>query len=355
MTKYTVLLPSAGRSSRFPGMRPKWMLVSPEGDLMAARALASVGGDRIARVVIGILREHEEQYRASDGIRRALGENVDIVVLDEVTRGPADTAYEMIRRAGVEGPIFIKDSDSWFSLPETAEGNFVCIADLRKNLETRRVAAKSFVTINQENIVTMIHEKDVISNYINAGGYCWDDAGDFVRYFEKAAAIAGGSEIFVSHVIAHAIAEGEVFMAVETEGMIDNGTSEEWRLYQFNHRSFFIDIDGVVLKNHGEYFPPYWTDPDEPIQANVDHLLELQKRGGQFIFVTARPARLRAKLEETLAGLGLRWSALVTDCHHSQRVIVNDYAASNPYPSCVAVNLPRNSDKLADMLPVNPY
>jgi hypothetical protein len=355
MSQFTVLLPSAGRSSRFPGMRPKWMLVAPEGELMLARALHSVGRERAGRVVVAILREHEEQYRASAGIHRALGEDVDIVILDEVTRGPAHTAYEMIRRTGITGPVIIKDSDSWFSLPRTVEGNFVCVADLRKSLETRRVAAKSFVMINKENIVTMIHEKDVISNYINAGGYCWADAQQFCAYFEEVAGLAKDAEIFVSHVIARAITQGEVFMAIEVDDMIDNGTRDEWRLYQFAHRTFFIDIDGVVLKNHGQFFPPYWSDADEPIDANVAHLLELQESGGQFVFATARPETLRASLEATLSGLGLRWHALVMGCFHSQRVIVNDFAATNPYPSCLAVNIPRNSDRLADVLPLTPF
>ena len=38
----TLLLPCAGKSSRYPGTRPKWMLTLPEGELALARAAASV-------------------------------------------------------------------------------------------------------------------------------------------------------------------------------------------------------------------------------------------------------------------------------------------------------------------------
>ena len=35
---------------------------------------------------------------------------------------------------------------------------------------------------------------------------------------------------------------------------------------------------------------------------------------------------------------------------HCKRVIINDFAKSNPYPSCEAINLPRNFDNLAEFL-----
>ena len=32
--------------------------------------------------------------------------------------------------------------------------------------------------------------------------------------------------------------------------------------------------------------------------------------------------------------------------NHSKRIIINDYANSNPYPSCDSINIKRNSDSL---------
>ena len=117
-------------------------------------------------------------------------------------------------------------------------------------------------------------------------------------------------------------------------------------------RTLVVDIDGVVVRNRGPYFPPLWEEPDEPIAANVEHLKALAAEGAQLVFMTARPEAFRAKTEATLGGLGLSWHALVMGCHHAQRVIVNDYAASNPHPSCEAVNLPRESPALPDLLPL---
>ena len=121
MSNLTVLLPCAGRSRRYPNLRPKWMLVTPEGDLMLERAFASVASQKPERVVVGLLREHEERYGASDGIKRALGDTVDVVFMEEDTRGPADTVYRMIQAAGVEGRILVRDADKVLREDELAK------------------------------------------------------------------------------------------------------------------------------------------------------------------------------------------------------------------------------------------
>jgi hypothetical protein len=36
--------------------------------------------------------------------------------------------------------------------------------------------------------------------------------------------------------------------------------------------------------------------------------------------------------------------------HHSKRILINDYATTNPYPTAVAINLKRDSENLGDMI-----
>lgn len=36
--------------------------------------------------------------------------------------------------------------------------------------------------------------------------------------------------------------------------------------------------------------------------------------------------------------------------NHTRRIIINDYSKSNPYKSCDAINLKRNSDDLKEIL-----
>ena len=66
--------------------------------------------------------------------------------------------------------------------------------------------------------------------------------------------------------------------------------------------------------------------------------------------MTARPESYRGKTERALQDLGLAPHALVLDCRHGRRFLINDHAASNPYPSDVAISTERNSASLADYM-----
>jgi hypothetical protein len=349
--KPTIIVPCAGLSSRFANMRPKWMLACPDGRLMLDMALDSLRPFDQERIVVGILAEHDERYQAREGIRRTFGDRVEVLIIDKPTKGPADTVRQIIRKAGIEGPIFVKDSDSWFKMGRPAGGNIVCTADLRANLAITNVAAKSFVVANEHGIIDMLVEKNVVSNLISCGGYGFESAQAFLANYDAVEALAEHTEVFISHIISYAIRAGAIFENGTVTEYVDVGTLVEWTAFRDTQRTLFVDIDGVVLKNRGQHFPPYWGENEEAITPNVDALLRLAAQGAQIVFVTSRPEAQRQALETTLSGLGLRWHALVLGCHHATRVIVNDFAPTNPYPACMAINLPRNADNLADFLP----
>lgn len=347
----TLLLPCAGLSSRYRGVRPKWMLTTPDGILAIQRAAASVDQQRVARRVIAIRAEHEERYGASQVIRRAFGPDIEILVLEKDTNGPAETVSLMLERAAVSGPIMIKDADSFFDPGEMPEGSFVGLCDLRANLAVSRVGAKSFVVINEQNLIVNIVEKHVTSNFISAGLYAFADSRIFTECHRAVSRETSGGEVFVSHVIAEALGRGEVFRPYSVGAMVDVGTLEDWRAFTQARRLLLIDIDGVVFKNQSEYFPPYWGDPVTPIQENIDRLVELQSAGAQLVFVTSRAEKYRAVTLAALEAQGLAVHSLVMGCIHAPRVLINDYADSNPYPSATAINLPRNSATLRGLLP----
>ena len=62
----TLVIPSAGRSSRFPGHKPKWLLTMPNGRLMVVDAMAKLNLARVHRIVLGVLKEHVDRYCGSD-------------------------------------------------------------------------------------------------------------------------------------------------------------------------------------------------------------------------------------------------------------------------------------------------
>lgn len=346
----TLLLPCAGKSTRYPGTRPKWMLTLPEGDLALARAAASVPATGYDRIVIAVRAEHDAKFQAKALLHRVFGPEVTVLVLDRDTRGPADTVAEMLRRARVNGAFAVKDADSFFDYAQLPDGSFVALSDVRKSPFMSNVGAKSFAVINENDLVVEMVEKSLVSNFVSVGLYGFADSGEYLEHFDALAADGGTQEIFVSHVMNRAIGAGAIIAPLLVSGLIDVGTLDDWRRHVRPRSTIVTDLDGVVFENHSRYFSPYWTEPDRAIEANVAALLRWQDRGAQIIFMTARPEEFRAKTEGALRALGLRPHALIMDCLHGRRFLINDHAPSNPHPAAVAINTERNAPVLADYM-----
>ena len=347
-TPATLLFPCAGHSTRYPGMRPKWLLTTPTGALAIQQAVASVRWDGQRRI-IAIRRAHEVDYAASEVLTRAFGDTIEIIVLDQDTSGPAHTVAEMIRLGDVQGAIGIKDADTFFEpLPYPGQ-SFVACTDLRTNLEVSRVGAKSFISINENGLINEVAEKDICSNYISSGFYGFRDASIFLDRFRTYHARFEG-EMFVSHITKILLGEGEVFRPVHIDRFVDVGTHTDWRAYTAAQATYVVDIDGVIVRNQSRYFSPLWGDAPVLLQGNVDALRALQQRGAQLVFMTSRPEEHRQATIALLEACGLSAHALVMDCHHGRRYMLNDFANSNPYPSAVAINIPRNTECLKDYL-----
>jgi ribonucleotide monophosphatase NagD (HAD superfamily) len=140
------------------------------------------------------------------------------------------------------------------------------------------------------------------------------------------------------------ISKDNIFFESEVENFIDVGTSEDW--FDFNNKpTYFCDIDGTIVKSKWDYY-----DDVEPIWDNVSALVSKKQEGCKIIFTTSRPEKYRKLTQSILDGLGFAGCDLIMGIHHSKRVLINDYATSNPYPTAVAVNIKRDSEDLGDML-----
>jgi len=349
-TGRTLIVPCAGRSSRFPGMRPKWLLTHPDGQLMAQKAIEGCGPNRFDKILFAILKEHDDAFEASTILSQALkafSDKLEIIVLDKPQGGQADTVYQAIQKAKIDGAILIKDSDNYLAWDDADDvSNFVVTAHLQKWPNVAHVAAKSYVRVDENGIIFDIVEKKVVSETFCAGGYQFASASGFSKAFEEMSAHgAFGKEAFISHVIAWMIAKHDaVFKAYQATAYEDWGTLKEWRATHLRYTSFFCDIDGVLIKNVGQYGTKNWANSMEPLEGNIEAIKKLQANGGQLIFFTAREATCREALLKFFENKGIVPHALVTGCTHARRVIINDFAPTNPYPSCAALSLPRDGD-----------
>ena len=110
----------AGRSSRFPNLRPKWQLTHPMTNrFMVTEAILGLNLDFFDNIYFICLQEHEDKYHFMKGFVAELDElglrsKSNIVLLPEQTRSQSETVYTFLKGYELEGFVFIKDSDGFY-------------------------------------------------------------------------------------------------------------------------------------------------------------------------------------------------------------------------------------------------
>jgi len=340
-----LVIPAAGASSRFPDMKLKWLLTHPTGGLVIEKVLQPFALEAYDRVVITVLREHEEKYSISTIIKQVFGNKVELCILQDKTSSAVETVQQSIDIMGLEGHLTIKDSDGVIESSFPLSKNYVCGCKANQ-FDIREIHNKSFIIHNENSTILDIQEKNVVSDVICLGVYSMriDDFKWAYESIKNSLAYRYENEMYVSHIVSYLIEGGVDFECQYVDDFKDWGTLEVWREEQNKYKTFFLDIDGVFLYNTGPYGEKTWYNTLQPIAENIKILKELSDAGHQIIFTTSRSADALDKFVEMLNENGINYKQIVTDCYHSQRVIINDFAPTNPYPSCVSVSIPRNSN-----------
>ena len=343
----TLIIPCAGKSTRFPNMKPKWLLTHPDGKLMIEKSLEGLDLNLFKRIIITIVKEHNEMYEAEIILSQVFKGNrkIEICILDNFTKSASETIFQTIEKMNISGSFVIKDSDNFvkFKINPNIK-NFIVGYNLHNHNDITNIPAKSFLIVNNQNIIQDIIEKKIVSNTICLGVYGFKNAEDFKNAFKELIKQDIKNELFVSYIISYILSlKKSVFEYIEAQDYRDWGTLSEWEKEQEKYKTFFIDVDGVILKNSGKYGSINWKNNFEVIKDNVETIKNLQKNGAQIIITTSRQEEYRKDLENLLTALEIRPYQIIMGLNHSMRVIINDFAPTNPYPSAVAISIPRNT------------
>lgn len=345
-----IIVPCAGKSSRYPNLRPKWMLTQPNGELMVKEALSGLEIKGHDRLIITVLKEHEEKYEIIDGLKKSFQRNIEVCILEEPTKSQPETVYKTIEKLeiGDAESIFIKDSDNYFELKNLEQNiSYVTISSLN-NHSYINPSNKSYVIVNENEIVIDIVEKKVISDLFSIGGYFFNKVNHFKMGYKSLLKVREG-EFYISDIISYLISKGEVFTIKNGTNYIDWGTIDDWDRFKLNKKTFIIDLDGVIVKNSAKYFKPHWGTT-EGIKKNVEAVNTLKKNGHQIIILTSRSEDHRKLTVKQLENINLQYDLLIMGALHSQRILINDFSTSNPFPSAVSINVERDSEQLPHFL-----
>ena len=247
----TLLVPMAGRSSRFPNLRPKWQLTHPMTNrFMVTEAILGLNLDFFDNIYFICLQEHEDKYHFTKGFvseldELGLREKSNIVLLKEQTSSQSETVYTFLSGQELEGFIFIKDSDGFYRC-DVEERNQVAYFDLN-DMDNINAKAKSYVELDINNVLTNIVEKKVISSTFSSGGYGFADAKEFCSTYEKLQDMEG--ECYISHVVFEMMLNGSTFYGTKTSDFKDWGTLDAWNKYKSQYKCLFVDIDGTLVTN----------------------------------------------------------------------------------------------------------
>ena len=317
--------------------------------MMVTEAISGLNLDFFDHIYFICLQQHEDKYQFMKGFvseldDAGLREKSNIVLLPEQTDSQSETVYTFLSGYDLDGFVFIKDSDGFYRC-DVEERNQVAYFDLN-DMDDINARTKSYVDLDVNDVVTNIVEKKVISSTFSSGGYGFADAKQFCKTFEKLQDMDG--ECYISHIIFEMMLSGSTFYGTKTTDFKDWGTLDAWNKYKSQYKCLFVDIDGTLITNSSHHFPPYMGS-GEPIENNIDFLAELHEQGKtKIILTTSRPEKYRQLTIMELQTKGVPFDELVMSLPHCQRIIINDFARSNQYPSCKAINIPRNTDDLKE-------
>ncbi|HEU6449054.1 MAG TPA: hypothetical protein VFV23_11510 [Verrucomicrobiae bacterium] len=345
-----LIIPAAGQSSRFPKMRPKWMLTHPNGNLMLAEAIRGLTFSNLKKIYLVVLDAHLKEFKCLDGIKKqfrqiGLLDKLVVVALDQPTHSQPETVARAIEIKKIKGAVCIKDSDNFFRM-KVPTTNFVSVVDLN-SVGFVNPGNKSYADVNENHFVTNIVEKRVISNFFCSGAYGFEDAQEYLRYFNQ---LSGLKDLYISHIIYQMLLEDKAFSAAVCSEYSDWGTLKDWNRYKSQFGTLFVDLDGTLVVNSGEHFEPVWGTTSG-IKENIEAINRLYDSGKvQIIITTSRKAEARKLTERQLKKEGVRYHQILFGLNHGKRIVINDYARSNPFKSCDSINIARNSQDLGEML-----
>ena len=323
-----VIVPCCGSSSRFPGQPPKWTLPAHDGRPMLCLAIEGLQLS-LDDLVVTILREHETKYSIIAGLEAALGRPVQVVILEERTKSQSETVARTIEQLDLKEPFLVKDSDGFFQLNDLGqEDNYVCV-DTLNNFDSINPRNKSYLQIDQNEIVTSIREKVVISDLFSVGGYYFKSPARFLEFYGRLARDKTNSnrEIYLSEVIGAMILEGIPFRARRTTGYQDWGTAREWRRALLARKAYFVLLDGFVFERGSQFFCPRFQDV-KPHANAVDAVRSIAAEGHKIIYLSIRPQILEAATLAQMQEAGLPRGPILWDCPIAKWVMI-----TSPHPS----------------------
>lgn len=207
-----IVIPMAGRGSRFAkeGYELPKPLIDVHGEPMIAFVTNNIRPVMEHRFIYLCLKEHIEQYDLERRLHE-LEPNAVIVPVDQVTEGAACTVLLAESYIDNDDMLMLANSDQFVDIDIN---RYLASMGNHDGLMMTMYADDpkwSFIQYNEDNLVTMVREKEVISNEATVGIYNFKKGSDYVRYARQMIDknIRVNNEFYVAPVYNEMIADGK--------------------------------------------------------------------------------------------------------------------------------------------------
>tara|TARA_E500000178_G_scaffold327159_1_gene355994 strand:+ start:1319 stop:2704 length:1386 start_codon:yes stop_codon:yes gene_type:complete len=225
-----ILIPMAGAGTRFKEagyIFPK-PLIEINNKPMIQWVIESLKLD--GNYIFIVQKEHQEKYNINS-VLKILKPNCKIIELDHITEGAACTTLLAKEFINTNNPLIIANSDQylkWDSIKSMYNYNQKKIDGSILTFEA--IHPKwSYAKIGNNNFVTEVAEKKVISKNATVGVYYWKKGSDYVNFAEKMIKknIRTNNEFYVCPVYNEAIGEGKKIVIDRVAEMHGLGTPDD--------------------------------------------------------------------------------------------------------------------------------
>ena len=235
--KCNILIPMAGRGSRFEeqGYTDKKPFIDVNGKPMIHRVIKNLGMefDKEYMFILICLQEDFDKYDFTE-FEKVIGHNsYDVVILDDVTEGAAQTVLTAKHLINDDTPLMTMNSDQlvdWdverlFEMCEQFDGVIPCFYGEGN--------AWSYARTLDNGYVQEVAEKKQISNTATAGYYYWKKGSDFVKYAEQMIEENSrtNGEFYVAPVYNWAVLDGKRVGVFMVDKCYSLGTPEDLKEY----------------------------------------------------------------------------------------------------------------------------
>ena len=167
-----IVVPMAGRGSRFTkaGYQMPKPLIDIHGHPMIEYVTRNIRPDCDHRFIYICQQEHLEQYNLAQELER-MAPGCAIVTVDHITEGAACTVLLAERYIDNEDALMIANSDQFV---DTDINEYLSAMGNRDGLIMTMPAGDpkwSYIRYDEQGLVTLVKEKEVISNQATVGIY----------------------------------------------------------------------------------------------------------------------------------------------------------------------------------------